>query len=232
PIRRLASVLVPDPRAAEEAAAEARSALDPSAMATPALALASARRELLRMGEILGSMLVPVPDLLEDWRPEGAERIRRQEAEVDRLHSDVKFYLAQLGRKGLSADEARRAGELTGYAISLEHAGDLVAKSLLGLAEKKAARGLSFSVEGWQEITRLHARVQANLELALNVLISGDPASARTLAQEKSVMRDLERESHQRHLARLQSGKIESIETSGLHLEAVRALKEINSDVV
>ena len=42
-------------------------------------------------------------------------------------------------------------------------------------------------------------------------------------------MRQLERESHDRHLRRLQAGLVESIETSDVHLELVRALKEINS---
>jgi phosphate:Na+ symporter len=66
----------------------------------------------------------------------------------------------------------------------------------------------------------------------MNVLVSGDSESARTLAREKEVMRRLQRESHDRHLARLVSGKPESIDSSGLHLEAVRALKEINSLLV
>ena len=43
------------------------------------------------------------------------------------------------------------------------------------------------------------------------------------------LMRKLERESHDRHLKRLQSGTPQSIDTSDLHLEVVRALKEINS---
>lgn len=70
------------------------------------------------------------------------------------------------------------------------------------------------------------------MQLALNVLVSGDIGSARALAREKQEMRRLERESHSRHLARLQSGNTESIETSDIHLECVRALKEINSLLV
>ena len=49
---------------------------------------------------------------------------------------------------------------------------------------------------------------------------------------EKERMRALERESHDRHLMRLQSGTLESIETSDIHLETVRALKQINSLLV
>ena len=69
----------------------------------------------------------------------------------------------------------------------------------------------------------------ANMQLALNVLVSSDLDSARQLVIEKERMRKLERLSHDRHLRRLQSGTPESIETSDIHLETVRALKEINS---
>ena len=49
---------------------------------------------------------------------------------------------------------------------------------------------------------------------------------------EKERMRELARHTHNRHLKRLQSGTPESIETSGMHLEIARGLKEINSLLV
>jgi len=64
------------------------------------------------------------------------------------------------------------------------------------------------------------------------VLVANDLSSARQLVVEKERMRALERESHDRHLMRLQSGTLESIETSDIHLETVRALKQINSLLV
>lgn len=70
------------------------------------------------------------------------------------------------------------------------------------------------------------------MQLSLNVLVSGDVASARLLVKEKEAMRRLERESHDRHLARLRNANSASIDTSDIHLEAVRAFKEINSLLV
>jgi phosphate:Na+ symporter len=68
--------------------------------------------------------------------------------------------------------------------------------------------------------------------MALNLLISADLDLARQLAREKEKMRDMERDSHHKHLDRLRSGKVESIETSDIHLETVRSFKEINSLLV
>ncbi len=208
------------------------SLLDHSVAATPALAIASATRELLRMGETVDTMLRPVIDLLDGGKAEEIARVRALDLDVNRRHTDIKLFIAAVRRGRLSEEEMRRGIELTGFAISLEHVGDLIAKTLLTLAEEKARAGLRFSPEGRAEIGSLHARVQANMQLALNVLVSGDLGSARALAREKEEMRRLERESHGRHLARLQSGNAESIETSDIHLECLRALKEINSLLV
>ena len=61
------------------------------------------------------------------------------------------------------------------------------------------------------------------------VLVSGARLSARELIEEKDRMREIEAHSLDRHLRRLQGGTVESIETSEIHLETIRALKQINS---
>jgi phosphate:Na+ symporter len=59
--------------------------------------------------------------------------------------------------------------------------------------------------------------------------VSEDVDSARQLVEEKELMRALEEQSHDAHLARLGQGSPQSIATSDIHLETIRALKEINS---
>ncbi|TCD13837.1 Na/Pi cotransporter family protein [Oricola cellulosilytica] len=205
------------------------SALDRSVIDVPSLALASATRELLRMGETVERMFRPVMDLFDHGASDRIAMVRKLDREVNRAHTEIKLFLAEVNRGELSEEEARRGVELTDFAINLEHVGDIIAKTLMPLAEEKMARRLRFSPAGWSEMNALHARVTSNLQLALNVLISGDLDSARQLVKEKEQMRRLERSSHERHLRRLQSGEVSSIETSNMHLEIVRALKEINS---
>lgn len=231
-LARFAETLIPDlPAPGEDPRLAARpvSALDRSVVATPRLALASATRECLRMGEMVEMMLRPVMDLFDGGAKAQADLVRTLDKDVNRAHTDIKLFIAEVNRGELAEDEAHRGIELTDFAINMEHVGDIVAKTLLPLTAEKNARDMHFSDEGWSEMTTLHARVLANMQLALNVLVSGDQESARQLVKEKEVMRKLERESHDRHLRRLQSGKLESIETSDIHLEVVRALKEINS---
>ncbi|MFU0504389.1 Na/Pi cotransporter family protein [Pseudaminobacter sp. NGMCC 1.201702] len=205
------------------------SALDRSVIQTPGLALASATRELLRMGEVVEIMLRPVMQLMETGTAEQIRATQKLDEEVNRAHRDIKLYIAEVNRGSMSTAEAKRGIDLTDFAINLERAGDIVAKNLLVLALEKRDQKLRFSQEGWSELTDLHDRVMTNMQLALNVLVSGNLESARQLVGEKDLMRKLERASHDRHLKRLQSGQVQSIETSDLHLETMRALKEINS---
>lgn len=229
---RLTARLWPTPEDAADAPGAYRSALDRAALARPNLALASAQRELLRMGETVEAMLRPAMDVLETGDARQIARLRAMDDEVNRRHTDIKLYIAEVNRGELTGDEARRGLELAGLAIDFEAIGDMIAKNLLAQADDKARLRLRFSDEGWAELNSLHARVIANMQIAMNLLVSGDLDSARELVAEKAAMRRLERECHDRHLARLRSGNPQSIDTSDIHMEVVRALKEINSLLV
>lgn len=233
-MERLVTLLIADRKAAKpeegsDLMSRRTSALDRTVMRTPGLALASATRELLRMGEVVEVMLRPVMDFFDAGTTDKISQTRKLDDEVNRAHTEIKLYIAEVNRGSMTAVEARRGIELTDFAINLERAGDIVAKNLLVLTQELRDKNLRFSRDGWNELSGLHNRVMANMQLALNVLVSSDLDSARQLVVEKERMRKLERMSHDRHLERLQSGMTQSIETSDIHLEAVRALKEINS---
>lgn len=232
PVAALAERLLPDPAAAAEPGdmlAHRKSALDVTVIDQPGLAHASATRELLRMGEIIEIMLRPFIDMLEGGDRDSIRALQKLDDEVNRAQAEIKLYLARANRGQLNPEEQRRGTELIDTAINMERAGDIVAKNLLVRALKLRGENMSLSKEGLAEITDLHARVMANMQLALNVLVSGDLDSARQLVREKDRMREMERKSHERHLQRLRSGTVESIQTSNIHLEVVRALKEINT---
>lgn len=230
PMAKLVARLVKPRLTAEQLAnplSAATSALDHAVIEVPALAHASATRELLRMAEIIERMLMPLMELYETGDPEKIRQVRRLEEAVDQAQSEIKLYLAKIDYSDEA--DARRGRELSSFAINLEYVGDAITKTLLKLAETRRDQKLRFSAEGWRELNELHHRVMANMQLALNVLVSEDRESARQLLAEKDAMRMAERASYGKHLKRLQSGAVESIETSNIHLETVRALKTINS---
>ncbi len=203
--------------------------LDDKLIANPALALASAKRELLRMAEIVERMLQPVMDLYENADPEKIREIKQLEQAVNAAQSDIKLYLSRIHYTDPASAEALRGQELAQLAINLEYVGDAVVKTLVKLAESRAEQKVKFSPAGWRELNDLHHRVVDNLHLALNVLMSEDRAAAKMLLEEKASLGMAGRASAAEHLARLREGAQQSIATSDLHLETIRALKTINS---
>jgi len=203
--------------------------LDPSVIDTPALAIAAASRETLRMGDALETMLRDVLTVLRTDDRKLADDICRRDNVVDRLHEAIKLYLTQVSREALGEADSKRCMEIIAYTTNLEHVGDIIDKNLIELAIKKIKNRLRFSNEGFAEIGDIHARVLDTLKLSLAVFMQSDAAQARRLIEQKDAMRELEREAAEHHLERLKSGRPESIETSSLHLDILRDLKRIHS---
>ncbi len=83
----------------------------------------------------------------------------------------------------------------------------------------------------FREITELHARTVENLRIALGIFMSRDVKLARRLVAVKIEIRNLERASAERHLERLRQGRLETLQTSTLHLDVLRDLKRINAHI-
>ncbi len=232
PLATLTKRLMPDREAAAAALSRRVPALDRNVLGTPGLALASATRELLRMGEQVEAMLAPVMTYFVPASEVPSDKIAEIEQQVDTAQNDIKLYLAEMNQGELSPEQAGRSMELASVAIGMERIGDIITKDLMRLASDTRKRKLAFSPEGWNELNAIHARVLANMQLAMNVLVSEDVDSAAQLVREKETIRRMEQDSHDRHLARLARSSPESIATSNIHLDVLRALKEINSRLV
>ena len=227
PVARLVERLLPDdPQRA--AAAGARN-LDPAALETPALALANAAREALRIGDVVERMLGGVLEAVRTNDGKLAREMKRMDDVVDELYTSIKLYLTQISREALDERESRRWAEIMSFTINLEHVGDIVEHIVDDLEEKKISKGRSFSEAGMKEIEELHARLMATLRLALNVFLNGDLRSAQMLIAQKAEFRDLERAYAGTHFDRLAWQTPESIETSSLHLDIINEFKRINS---
>ncbi len=204
-------------------------ALDQGALDQPERALAAAGRETLRMAERVAAMLVPALALYREWDDDVADAIRLAEDDVDRMHFQSKLFLARLQERDLSEDQRRRAMDLVSVANNLEDAGDRISTDLMGMARRMRTEGLSFSKDGWRDLEDFHDLVVANAQLALDVLMSDDADVARQLLEQKDRVRQIERDLQERHLERLRQGGSETLETSNLHQETIRALKLVNT---
>jgi phosphate:Na+ symporter len=206
--------------------------LDPAARETPVVALGGAAREALRLADVLDTMIVGLRDALAKGDRRQISGTKHLDDVLDRLNTSIKTYVTSIDPDALNEDDHRRVREILVFATNMEQAGDIVERDLLGIAAKKLKRGVRFSKEGEAELLAMIDRVRANLRMAGSLFITSDERAARLLAGEKEVFRNLESVTTSAHFERLRSGRLESVETSTLHLDALRNLKNVNTHLV
>lgn len=228
PITSILSRMVRE-KADHKAALGTASALDPSALDRPSRGLDCVARELLGMGQKIEQMLIAVEPLYDVWKSPAAQEVKDHDIAIKKMHLAVKLYLARLGKSGLDEDLSRRSMDLASISSSLDAASDAIARVMIDLASRMNTQGVRFSEKGRQEIGDFSDRVLSNVQLALNVMMNQNPAEARELVAAKEKIRRVEQKLQRNHIARLREGLVDSIETSNIHQETLRALKQINT---
>jgi len=207
------------------------SVLDAGVLETPQMAIASLKRELLRMMGLVDRMYLPIQSLYEDADKGRMRAIKLQDSIVNAALLDIRRYVADIPLEKYTKDEAKTVRSLMEYAIRLEAAGDLVSGQFLRTVAEKRDENVHLSADGWTELVHMFEAIRANFKLAGNVLISDDLESARLLVMEKTEIKHQERRSRKRHLQRLSEGRADSFGSSDVHLETLRALRDLNGHI-
>ncbi|SMD10420.1 Na/Pi cotransporter family protein [Primorskyibacter flagellatus] len=223
------ALLPDDPPSIDDQSPLYRSVLDDTVFDRPHVAIASLRREVLRMVQLVETMMRPVMDLYSKFNADTARSVIAKDTHVNAALDEIRRYAAALQRVSLNKSDTKTVRELTEYAIAVEAAGDIVAKRLVPLARERSEKGVRFSEDGAGELNRMHDHALANIVLASNLLVSDDLESARLLLEEKQEMTRLERKSRKRHLKRLSEGVQISFASSDIHLETAGGIRDFNS---
>ncbi|RYX93537.1 MAG: Na/Pi cotransporter family protein [Comamonadaceae bacterium] len=219
------------PKVAKSSSVERPNHLDPSALATPSLAISNAAREALHQADVVETMLLGVLEVIRKNDIKLAEDLRKMDDIVDGLYSSIKYYLTKISREALAEEESRRWTDIISFTINMEQIGDIIERVLIDIEDKKIKPGRNFSEAGMLEIVELHQRLVDNLRLSMSVFLNGSVRDAQKLLEEKARFRDLERAYAGTHLERLSANTVQSLETSSLHIDLISELKRINSHI-
>lgn len=91
------------------------------ALDTPALALANAARETLRIGDAMEQMLESLHKVMHG-EPREEKELRRLADDINVLYTAIKLYLARMPKEELADEESRRWAEIIEMALNLEQA--------------------------------------------------------------------------------------------------------------
>ncbi len=200
--------------------------LDRATYQNSTLAMAYARREILRMGDIVVSMIRDCLELLHHEDPELADTIRESDNKVDLLMREIKLFLVKYAHEVVGGID-QLVFNLISVASDLESAADVIDNNILDLARKKNALKLQFSEEGWREIKEFHAMTVEIATVSMSCFELQDAGLAKKLIELKRAMRKKEKQLRESHIDRLNKGLKETINTSAIHLDLLGDFRRV-----
>lgn len=225
-ITRLVEWLVPDRPLVTDSRATPRY-LDEQLLATPAIALDAARREIARLGGLVGDMVeYVIPASVSGTRLQ-LDRLRVMDRPVDLLHRAIIGYLRKVSLGNLSSEQSDLLVSLIQIANDLEFIGDQVATRIVTSAKKRLEENVVISDTTATTITGLHAKVLHALKQTLLALENEDRAGAEGVrAMKQDLAQTLEVIAHH-EINRLQADEPRRLMTYAREVELIEILDGI-----
>lgn len=196
-------------------------------LSVPALALGQAAREIVRMSGLVTKMVQQTIEVFIASSEPLRRRLIAADDEVDFLQEALVPFLSHLSQEELTAEQSAKAVQLLTITAELEHTADVVSKNLMDHARKKIEKGFLFSEEGWKEIKAFHAKTVLVLEQAISAFTLNNEDMAREILEERAAMDAFLEKLRQSHIARLQRGLRETLETTTVHLDLLDDMNQI-----
>jgi phosphate:Na+ symporter len=189
---------------------------------SPAVALAQAEREALRMGDIVVSMVHDSIKLFRHFDPDLVDSIKKRDDNVDLLNREIKFYITDLmEREGSGSHLHFQMMRILTATSDFEKAADVIDNTLRDLAQKKHNLKLEFSKEGWKELEEMAEAVGQIASLSLSAFQRQDAELAGQVLYHKRRIRKLEKTLRESHIERLVKNQKESMQTSSIHIDVL-----------
>lgn len=187
---------------------------------SPSVVIAHAEREVLRLADVVMSMVDNSLEMFRKDNPELVETIRRRDDRADLLAREINLYLAQHLEEAPEPHQIQMM-RIMNYATDMEAAADVVDNQLLELASKKHHLKVEFSPEGWSELEEMHRAVSQIASLSMSCFQRQDMDLAAKVIFHKRNVRKLEKRMRESHISRLVKGRPESINTSSIHFDVL-----------
>jgi phosphate:Na+ symporter len=172
---------------------------------TPSLALSQSTKELVRMGEMVESMLNDVIMSFIQNDLNILKNVYLKEGVVNTLEKEITKYLVLISQKSLSPKQSKRLTDLMNIVNDIERVGDH-AENLAELSEEKINEKLPFTEKALNEIKSMFSKVQFSLDKTILALKNRDIELAREVALKEDEIDNIEKELRSNHINRLNKG--------------------------
>lgn len=169
---------------------------------TPAIAIESAKKELVAMTEMVQQTVKTALDGFFAKDKKSIAYVQTQESAIDHLQHDITFYLAKLATQPLTPELARQLPPLLHSINDLERISDH-ATNIAELTEKICTDNLSFSNNAQAELRTMYGKLDDMFEAILKTLKDNDMISADRVMRYEGEINKMQKDYIARHTQRL-----------------------------
>ncbi len=195
----------------------------------PALALDQVRRELVRLGELVRSMLTEALRVSTSGTGREVDILAKADDDVDAIYEECIRFLGKLSQKDLIKTQPRQLSQFIAIANYLENIGDVVDKGLLAIARKRIQNQRLISPATVAQLAAMDKQVRQSFDKALAALETGDSRDAIDAIESEEIVHDLSREATAHLAKRLIADEPHRLEAFQIETDIIENLRRINS---
>ena len=202
-LEKLSMKLIPEPKGD---AKEEKIEIDERLMRTPALAIQRCHDLTVKMAKISEDALRKAMFALEDYTPELAEMVRKQESKADHYEDILGSYLVKLNTFPMNDADSHESAKLLHMIGDFERISDH-AVNLLESAEEIKEKKIAFSEPAQRELKVLSEATDEIVFYTMKAFLNNDLEAAAQVEPLEQVVDDLKEQLRSRHIKRLQKGE-------------------------
>ena len=227
-IINLTHLLIPEEASEESMRSVKTKYLSESLLKSPELALGNVAREILRMAGHVEFMMEKVPEMISYGREETIQEVSFREEKVDTAQYEITKYLSSLSEESLTEEQTTTMMRYMSIINELEGQADLIHKIIVPFARAKAREEIRFSEEGFRELLGMFDRSNENFKLIINAFATHNTEQAERVMKSERTFEVLIKRLRTAHMRRVFQHKVQSIETSTLHMDLLQCFKRLN----
>jgi phosphate:Na+ symporter len=203
--------------------------LDDNMLKTPVMGLNLAKKETIRMAEVVYEMVSLAKPLFINKDSSVLKNIAMQERKVDFLRDQISSYLLKISRNGVREERVDESFQILYTVKEFELIADVVSDSLVRKADQWINTKNDFSKEGRKELEYYHEKTCKLLKKAIEVFSEINIEKALEMKLKYKEYRTASFEFEKQHYRRLEEEVPESVLSSETHLELMAMLRTISS---
>lgn len=224
----LTHILIPEETVEEQGRSVKTKYLSESLLKSPELALGNVAREISRMAGHVEFMMEKVPEMISYGREETISEVIFRESKVDTAQYEITKYLSMLSEESMTEEQTAVMMKYMAIINDLEGLGDLITKIIVPFSRAKAREQMRFSEEGFRELMGMFDRANENFMLIINAFATNNLVTAERVLKSERTFDVLIKRLRTAHMRRVFQHKVQSIETSTLHMDLLQCFKRIN----